>query len=140
MFYIPIRYIENMSEPKKILIVGDGGTGKTCAIERGLNNDFRKKYIPGKTVTTYNSGNTVIYDYPGQCKFNFGKLTANIGCIDSAVVMYDLTSSLSRRSVTKWTKLIEERFGNVPIKKIGTKCDRVVVMTSDYKISAKTKD
>ena len=125
-----------MTTQTKILIVGDGGVGKTCAIEGMLNGHFEKKYIPGTTMTVYNVGGTMVYDYPGQYKYNFNDLTANIGPIDSAVVMYDLTSKMSRRSLPMWKRSITDQFGDVPIKVVGTKAD-LVEMTADDRISSK---
>ena len=127
---------KNMTTQTKILIVGDGGVGKTCAIERKLNGYFEKKYIPGSTVTVYNVGGNMVYDFPGQYRYNFTDLTDGIREIDSAVVMFDLTSELSRRSVPMWKRSIVDQFGDVPVKVIGTKAD-LVERTADYKISAK---
>ena len=133
-----------MSTQTKILIVGDGGVGKTSAIERHFDGIFCYSYNSGHEVQERifqkNSHQRIIYDFPGQRKFNFGTLTEDIEAIDSAIIMYDLTAALSHRSVTQWTKLIQEKFGDVPIKLVGTKADlvdRITVKTEDDKISAK---
>ena len=130
-----------MSTQTKILIVGDGGVGKTSAIERHFDGIFCYSYTAGNEVEEHvfqkNSHQRIIYDFPGQRMYNFGELTADIGDIDSAVIMYDLASDISYRNVTKWTKLIQEKFGDVPVKLVGNKADLVDAKTIDNIISAK---
>ena len=133
-----------MTTQTKILIVGDGGVGKTSAIERHFDGVFSTSYTAGNEIQEHifqkNSHRRIIYDFPGQCRYNFGALTADIGAIDSAIVMYDLTSNISHRNVTQWTKFIKEKFVDVPVKLVGTKADlvdRITLKTNDDKISAK---
>jgi len=135
-----------MSTQTKILLVGDGGVGKTSAIDRHFGGHFSTGYIAGDVIQehVYQKDNhrRIIYDYPGQCRFSFSALTANLDTIDSAVIMYDLTSKMSHRGVKEWTALIKDKFGDVPIKLVGNKADirdRIVVKTNDDKISAKSK-
>ena len=126
-----------MSTQTKILIVGDGGVGKTCAIERHFTDYFQKKYIPGDDVEKHIFEQHIIYDFPGQRMFNFKELTREIGDIDSAVIMFDLTSDLSKRNTIQWGKIIEEKFGKIPVKLVGNKADLVNAKTINNIISAK---
>ena len=135
-----------MTIQTKILIVGDGGVGKTCAIERHFTDYFRKKYITGNEIEKHifekGKQKHIIYDYPGQYRHSFSTLTADIGEIDSAVIMFDLTSGISHRNVKQWTKLIKGKFGEVPIKVVGNKSDVVdgiKIKDAKIKTSAKNK-
>ena len=126
-----------MSTQTKIFIVGDAGVGKTCAIDHYFNGYFQKKYLSGNELEKHVFENHIIYDFPGRYRFNFDILTADIGDIDSAVIMYDLTSDLSLRNTAHWTRLIQEKFGDVPVKLVGNKADLVDAKTIDNIISAK---
>ena len=124
-------------QSQKILVVGDGGVGKTCVIERYFTGFFRKKYVPGKGIEKHIFEQHIIYDFPGQLQSNFEDLTGEIGGIDSAVVVFDLASDISRRNTPKWTKLIQEKFGDVSVKLVGNKADLVNAKTIDNIISAR---
>ena len=141
----------NTFHATKILVVGDGGVGKTCAIERAFGGDFQKQYIPGDRDHELHEvrkdwNNFIIYDFPGQRRFDFKELTADIKQwdINYVVIMYDLNSPLSRKSRMAWMECVKEKFGEIPYKLVGTKTDIGdqaigICANNDYKTSAKNK-
>lgn len=104
----------------KIVLLGDGATGKSSFFERISNGDdenyrFNKKYnaTEGCNVCvipcTINGRNVDIhlFDTAGQEKF--GKLRDSyILGADGVIIMYDISNSDTRLNVLKWLKNIKD--------------------------------
>ncbi|GAU41995.1 hypothetical protein TSUD_307010 [Trifolium subterraneum] len=66
----------------KLVIVGDGGTGKTTFVKRHLTGEFEKKYE--QAISVYFCLNVV--SIHGQC----------------AIIMFDVTARLTYKNVPTW--------------------------------------
>jgi len=123
----------NPSEPIatfKLVIIGDGGVGKTTFVKRHITGEFQKPYIPtkGADVTSIdfstNRGKIrfVIWDTAGQEKF--GNLR-ECYYIDAhcSIIMFDLTSRQTYKNVAKWHKDLTKICENIPIVLVGNKAD-----------------
>ena len=115
----------------KIVLVGDGGVGKTTYIKRHLTGDFTKKYIatlgvevhPLKFNTNHGWIGLNMWDCAGQEKFG-GLREGYYVSSDALIVMFDLTSLVTFKNVSKWIDQYVRFMGNnQPIVLCGSKCD-----------------
>ncbi len=114
----------------KLVIIGDGGVGKTTFVKRHVTGHFQKPYIPTKgaevtPVEFHTSRGPVkftVWDTAGQEKF--GNLR-ECYYIDShcAIIMFDLTARETYRNVAKWHKDLVKICPNIPICLVGNKAD-----------------
>jgi GTP-binding nuclear protein Ran len=112
----------------KVVLVGDGGVGKTSLIKRLKLDKFEKRYLPtvGVNVHSYSVQNNHvhynIWDTAGQEKFGGLKNeyyeNANLG-----IVMCANNSYLTQKSVRQWQLDIRETCGNIPIVIVRNKWD-----------------
>lgn len=110
----------------KVVILGDGGVGKTTWVKvcRGL--EFEKRYINtlGVEVTPLECQYCLfsIWDTAGQEKFCGLKegyyLLAKIG-----IIFYDVTNRISYNNVGMWVESFRKVCPNAPIIIVGTKMD-----------------
>lgn len=119
----------------KMILVGDGGVGKTTYLKRLITGDFERKYVPtlGVDVKIYEypgiaiDGNNItstkydIWDTAGQERFGGLREGYYIGA-DVAIVMFDVNSKLSFNNVSKWINEIR-KIKNIPIVLCGNKID-----------------
>lgn len=90
----------------KLILVGDGGVGKTTFVKRHRTGEFEKKYEATVGVVVhplpfYTSVGPVIFncwDTAGQEKFGGLRDGYYIGG-DSAIIMFDVTSRVTYKSV-----------------------------------------
>lgn len=115
----------------KLVLVGDGGVGKTTLTKRHLTGEFQTKYMPTLGVEVQSlrfntsEGPLVfnIWDTAGQEKFG-GLRDGYYVHADCAVVMFDVTSRVTYASVPKWHQDIQRTCGGkLPIVLIGNKVD-----------------
>ncbi|CAN1762763.1 GTP-binding nuclear protein Ran-A1 [Linum perenne] len=93
----------------KLVIVGDGGTGKTTFVKRHLTGEFEKKYEPTIGVEvhpldfTTNCGKIRFYcwDTAGQEKFG-GLRDGYYIHGQCAIIMFDVTARLTYKNVPTW--------------------------------------
>lgn len=123
-----------MSEIKqtifKVVMVGDGGVGKTVYKNRILKGDFQKVYCPtmGVEVTPLifetNKGRIVInlYECAGQEKFS-GLRSGYYENANAAIIMFDVTSLTTYKNVPSWHGDIVRVCGNIPMVLCGNKVD-----------------
>lgn len=113
----------------KILLLGDGGVGKTSFIKHHLTGEFVKSYIATKKVNinsiSFNTtrGDVVfnIWDFPGQGKFS--NLEDNYYGAHAAIIMFDVTSRISYKSVPFWYNSIRKICPDIPVILCGNKVD-----------------
>ncbi|CAN4101130.1 unnamed protein product [Withania somnifera] len=82
----------------KLVIVGDGGTGKTTFVKRHISGEFEKKYEPTIGVEVH----------PLDFFTNRGKIRFN--CLrdgyyihgQCAIIMFDVTPRLTYKNVATW--------------------------------------
>jgi GTP-binding nuclear protein Ran len=114
----------------KLIIVGDGGVGKTTYVTRHRTAEFTKSYIAtmgvevsslsfhtDQGVVTFN-----IYDCAGQEKFS-GYRDEYFEGATAAIIIFDVTSLTSYRSVLGWYAKVQEKCPNIPIVLCGNKVD-----------------
>jgi GTP-binding nuclear protein Ran len=122
-----------MAEDKrefKILLVGDGGIGKTTYIHRHQGGEFERKYLPTVGVNIEDliwhtsSGDITlhIWDTAGQEKFGYLREGYYMGA-DAAIIMFDVTSRLTYKNVPRWYTDIRKVCPDIPIVLCGNKAD-----------------
>lgn len=110
----------------KVVLLGDGGVGKTTLIQRHVQNIFQPIYKPtiGAEVhpipfdTNYGRIVLNIWDTAGQEKYSGLREGYLIGA-SQAVIFYSADSRLSAEHMAFW----ETVCGTVPSFKVGTKVD-----------------
>ncbi|CAH8370487.1 unnamed protein product [Eruca vesicaria subsp. sativa] len=114
----------------KLLLVGDGGTGKTTFVKRHLTGEFEKKYEPTIGVEVHpldfftNRGMIRFYcwDTAGQEKLG-GLRDGYYVHSQCAVIMFDVTSRETYKSVPQKHVDICRVCGDIPIVLCGNKVD-----------------
>lgn len=114
----------------KLVLIGDGGSGKTTFIKRHQTGEFEKKYIPtlGVEVSqqTFKTGTDEIvlnfFDTAGQEKLG-GLRDGYYLKADCAIIMFDVTSMISFKNVESWYNDIIKACGPIPIVLCGNKMD-----------------
>ncbi|XP_034917678.1 GTP-binding nuclear protein Ran-3 isoform X2 [Populus alba] len=114
----------------KLVIVGDGGTGKTTFVKRHLTGEFEKKYEPTIGVEVHpldfftNCGKIRFYcwDTAGQEKFG-GLRDGYYIHGNCAIIMFDVTARLTYKNVPTWHRDLCRVCENIPIVLCGNKVD-----------------
>ena len=115
----------------KLVLVGDGGVGKTTFVKRHLTGEFEKKYIATLGVEVHpmpfftSKGQILfnVWDTAGQERFK-SLIPSYIKDSAVAIVCYDVTNAESFQSVDKWiedAKAIRE--DDVLLILVGNKSD-----------------
>merc|ERR1711908_72247 len=124
----------------KLVLVGDGGVGKTTFVKRHLTGEFEKKYIPTLGVEvhplkfTTNCGplSFNVWDTAGQEKFG-GLRDGYYIQGQCAIIMFDVTSRVTYKNVPNWHRDLVRVCENIPIVLTGNKVD-----IKDRKVKAKS--
>lgn len=114
----------------KVILVGEGGVGKTELIRKRLGEKFESKYLyptlgaeldpisvnfcEGKTVQTY-IFNCWNFSENGEQEYFTGA--------NACIVMFDLTNVKTLASLQKWVDNVNKKCGNIPIILCGNKVD-----------------
>jgi len=114
----------------KLVLVGDGGVGKTTLVKRHLTGEFEKKYIPTLGVEVHplafntNCGTLCfnVWDTAGQEKFG-GLRDGYYIQGKCAIIMFDVTSRITYKNVPNWHRDIVRVCENIPIVLVGNKVD-----------------
>jgi GTP-binding nuclear protein Ran len=126
-------------EPKilkkfKLLVVGDGATGKTTFIKHHLTGEFDKRYNATMGVDVHslelntNKGKVIfdVWDSAGQEKFGGLRDGYYIGA-DAALVFYDVKSIQTRSNIPNWIADVKRVCKEIPIIKVGSKDDSALL-------------
>lgn len=115
-------------ENHKVILVGDGGCGKSVFVKRALTGDFEKKYIAtlGADVHPVRVPSRLsfltIWDCAGQEKFR-GLGDGYYIDARAAIVAFDLTNPLSLTNIGFWAKSVRRVVDKAPIIICGMKAD-----------------
>merc|ERR1711957_1046435 len=134
------KMVEQQQIPEfKLVLVGDGGTGKTTFVKRHLTGEFEKKYIatlgvevhPMAFFTNHGQIKFNVWDTAGQEKLGGLRDGYYIGG-HCGVIMFDVCSRITYSNVPKWYKDLTRVCENIPIVLVGNKVD-----VKDRKVKAK---
>eukprot|EP01115_Flamella_aegyptia_P013463 TRINITY_DN71945_c0_g1_i1.p1 TRINITY_DN71945_c0_g1~~TRINITY_DN71945_c0_g1_i1.p1 ORF type:complete len:219 (-),score=70.89 TRINITY_DN71945_c0_g1_i1:110-766(-) len=114
----------------KLILVGDGGVGKTTFVKRHITGEFEKKYIATIGVEVhplvfYTNFGTIcfdVWDTAGQEKFG-GLRDGYYINGECAIIMFDVTSRTSYKNVPTWHKDLVRVCENIPIVLCGNKVE-----------------
>ena len=123
----------------KLVLVGDGGVGKTTFVKRHLTGEFEKRYIatlgvevhPMPFFTNHGQVNFNVWDTAGQEKLGGLRDGYYIGG-NCGIIMFDVCSRITYSNVPKWYKDLTRVCEAIPIVLVGNKVD-----VRDRKVKAK---
>ena len=126
----------------KVVLVGDGGVGKSTLVKRLLTGDFEKDYVatlgvevhPIKFNTNHGKIKLNIWDCAGQEKFG-GLRDGYYIQANAAIFMFDLTSKVTFNNLPKWINGVKKVCGDIPFAVCGSKNDVDVRKVSAATIS-----
>ena len=112
----------------KVVLIGEGGVGKTSTLNRFVKNQFQEQYIltiganfmKKEVKFKKATANLIIWDMAGQKRFesfrkNFYTDTSG------ALLIFDLTRADTYNRLEHWIKELNENAGEVPFILIGNK-------------------
>jgi GTP-binding nuclear protein Ran len=114
----------------KVVLVGEGGVGKSTFVRRHVTGEFEKKYIATIGAEVHpmafftNVGKVIleVWDTAGQEKFaglRDGYYIESHG----AILMFDVTSRITYKNIAKWYKDVTRVAGEIPTVLVGNKVD-----------------
>merc|ERR1712032_876701 len=139
MGYIFLNNMEQVIPEFKLVLVGDGGVGKTTFVKRHLTGEFEKKYIatlgvevhPMPFYTTKGMIVFNVWDTAGQEKLGGLRDGYYIGG-HCGIIMFDVCARITYQNVPKWYKDLVRVCESIPICLVGNKVD-----IKDRKVKAK---
>ncbi|KAH3762829.1 Small GTPase superfamily [Pelomyxa schiedti] len=107
----------------KLLLIGDGGTGKTSLILRFVDDEFTSSYISTIGVD-FNSSSGLQDTESSNLGHCWGRKIQNDNQLIGIIVVYDITDNSTFQNIPEWLRSID-RYCLKPPQKIlvGTKLD-----------------
>lgn len=127
----------------KLVLVGDGGTGKSTFVKRHMTGEFERRYLatmgvevhPLKFHTSRGPLCFNVWDTAGQEKFG-GLREGYYIQAQCALIFFDVTSRTTYKNVPHWYRDLNRICGHIPIVLCGNKIDvkncRIKPRTSDF--------
>ena len=114
----------------KLVLIGDGATGKTTFVKRHRFGEFEKKYVATLGVevhplTFYTNCGRICFDTwdtAGQEKFG-GLRDGYYIQGQCGIIMFDVTSRITYKNVPNWHRDLTRICENIPIVLCGNKVD-----------------
>eukprot|EP00729_Bicosta_minor_P016083 gene16083-3763_t len=114
----------------QLVLVGDGGTGKTTFVKRHLTGEFEKKYVATLGVDVHplhfqtNHGPIIfnVWDTAGQEKFG-GLRDGYYIQGKCAIIMFDVTARVTYKNVPNWHRDLIRVCEQIPMVLCGNKVD-----------------
>lgn len=114
----------------KLVLVGDGGVGKTTFVKRHISGEFEKKYVATLGVevraldfmTNFGKLRFNVWDTAGQEKFG-GLRDGYYIQGQCAIIMFDVTSRTTYKHVPNWHRDLVRVCDDIPIVLVGNKVD-----------------
>lgn len=129
----------------KVVLVGDGGVGKTTLVRTILSGEFEKRYIatlgvevsPMTFITNKGPITISFWDCAGQEKYG-GLRDGYYIQASAAIVMYDVGSKITYRNIPNWMMNLNKQ--NIPSIIVGNKIDipNKVKEVNYYSLSVKS--
>ena len=114
----------------KVVLVGDGGTGKTSFIVRQQSGEFLSDYVatlgvekyPLKFNTTHGTYTINLWDTSGQEKLGPMR-DSYYEEADAAILFFDVTSRITYKNIPGWHQDIVRVRQNIPVVLCANKTD-----------------
>ena len=115
----------------KVILLGQGGVGKTSVIRRYVEKAFSHDYkttvgsnflLKRLVIDSATRMTMQIWDLSGQDSFREIR-TQYFLYSHAAIMVYDLTRSETLSKLDKWYLDFKEKAGDVPLMLFGNKCD-----------------
>jgi GTP-binding nuclear protein Ran len=114
----------------KLILVGEGGVGKTTFVKRHRTGEYEKKYVATMGVEVHplpfhtNLGPVIFncWDTAGQERYSGLRDGYYIGG-QAAIIMFDVTARITYKKVPHWYKDLVRVCENIPICLCGNKVD-----------------
>jgi len=114
----------------KLILVGDGGVGKTTFVKRHMTGEFEKKYVATMGVEVHplkfhtNKGvlQFNVWDTAGQEKFG-GLRDGYYIQGQCAIIMFDVTSRITYKNVPNWWRDLTRVCEGIPVVLCGNKIE-----------------
>jgi GTP-binding nuclear protein Ran len=114
----------------KVVLIGDGGVGKSTFVKRFRTNKFDQIYTATLGVevhrikfrTNYGTITFNCWDTAGQEKFG-GLRDGYYINADAAMIFFDLNSRITYKNLGSWKKSFERTVKDAPIVVVGNKVD-----------------
>ncbi len=120
-----------MSHPKKVVLLGHFGVGKTSLLRRFVDATFSEDYmvtvgvhVKKKEVVINNEPLTlIIWDIEGNTSIEKARNSYLIGT-EGFIYVFDITRPETYENISQELDYLTENFANVPVCTVGNKADQ----------------
>jgi GTP-binding nuclear protein Ran len=120
--------VEEKKIMKKLVIIGDGGVGKTTYLNKIFTGMFTKRYFATLGVELYPFNDYIIWDTAGQTKFSGLGEDYYIGA-DYGIIMCS-ESKITQKSIKDWYNILKRTSPNIKIIMLCNKSELDYQLTS----------